>query len=110
MLIQNKTNENIIFDKFISDNKHTFTINKTNNDFEISIIILDKSNLKGVLVFKNFVIIILNYLQIHTGSSIFELPINNKIYKSEITSLTRNLPEPYNLMYSACYLKVTLKL
>jgi len=110
MIIQNDTNDKIHFDNFISNNKHVIRVNKkiisSKDNFEISITLLEKSNLRGIIVFKEFVIILLNYLQIHTGSGCFEIPLNDEKYKSDLINLTRNLPSPDNLMYSACYLKV----
>lgn len=113
LILLNDTNKTINFDRFDSTNKVVIKTNKKiispKDSFEITIIILRKDNVKGLLVFNEFVIIILDYLQIHTGSSIFTVPINDKNYMSQVITLTRNLPSPNNLMYNSCYLKVINK-
>jgi len=78
---------------------------KPNEFFSFMVEVPLKNNLQGVIVFEEFIILIMNNLQVKMGSNIFQIP-NNKSYKSIITKQIKNPPNPNVLLYCAVDLEI----
>lgn len=86
-------------------NKHEI---KPNEYFNISIDVPSNKPLQAVVVFQEFIIIIMNNLQKKMGTGIFQIP-DNKEYQSVIIKKHYYLPNPNSLMYQQVDLTISNK-
>jgi hypothetical protein len=112
LTFKNNTDNILHYQTFNNDINLIPKINKSEikpkEYFNFSVNVPSNKALQGVIVFSEFIILIMNNLQKKMGSGIFQIP-ENKEYQSIVIKEHRNLPNPNSLIFNQVDLEIKIK-